>query len=141
MKKILLQSLILLITCFVPSPLLAQNGDKVIAYYFHTTLRCSSCHKIEQYTQGAIKEFFAKEIESGELEYKVINIEEKGNEHFVQDYQLYTKSVVLSLVKDGKEVKWKNLDKVWHCLRDKDKFYQYIKTKAQKFLDSLPEGS
>jgi acetone carboxylase gamma subunit len=54
---------------------------------------------------------------------------------------LYTKSVVLSLVKAGKEVKWKNLDKVWHLLRDKDKFYQYIKTKVQKFLDSLPEGS
>jgi hypothetical protein len=141
MKKILLQAFILLITCFLLSSLLAQDGDKVIAYYFHTTLRCSSCHKIEQYTQGAIKEYFAKEIESGELEYKVINIEKKGNEHFFQDYKLYTKSVVLSLVKAGKEVKWKNLDKVWHLLRDKDKFYQYIKTKVQKFLDSLPEGS
>jgi len=57
----------------------------------------------------------------------------------VQDYQLYTKSVVLSLVKDGKEVKFKNLDKVWQLLRNKDKFYKYIKEETTNFLDTLSE--
>jgi len=70
----------------------------------------------------------------------VINIEEKGNEHFAQDYQLYTKSVVLSFVKGGKEVKFKNLEQVWQLLRDKDKFYNYIKSETQSFLDDLKEG-
>jgi thiol-disulfide isomerase/thioredoxin len=137
MKKILLWGSILSIFCFMPVTSFAQSGDKVIAYYFHTTFRCPSCHKIEQYTEEAIKSNFAKEIESGELEYKVINIEEKGNEHFVQDYKLYTKSVVLSLVKDGKEAEFKNLEQVWQLLRNKDKFHQYIKGETQGFLDGL----
>lgn len=140
MKKILLCVLVLSIICFMPVTSFAQNGDKVIAYYFHTTFRCQSCHKIEQYTEEAIKSNFAKEIESGDLEYKVINIEEKGDEHFVQEYKLYTKSVVLSLIQDGKEAKFKNLEQVWQLLRNKDKFYQYIKNETQGFLDSLREG-
>lgn len=137
MKKILLGVFVLSFICSLPSSLFAQNGDKVIAYYFHTTFRCPSCHKIEQYTEEAIKNNFAEELKSGELEYKVINIEKKGNEHFVQDYKLYTKSVVLFLVKDGKETEFKNLEQVWQLLRNKDKFYQYIKSETQAFLDGL----
>lgn len=140
MKKILLGVFALSVICTLSSSLFAQNEDKVVVYYFHTTFRCPSCHKIEQYTEGGIKEYFAKEIESGDLEYKVVNIEEKGNEHFVQDYKLYTKSVVLSLIQDGKEAKFKNLEQVWQLLRNKDKFYQYIKNETQGFLDSLREG-
>ena len=117
-----------------------SDGSRVVAYYFHTTFRCPSCHKIEQYTEGAIKEYFAKEIESGDLVYEVTNIEDKGNEHFVQDYQLYTKSVVLSLVKDGKEVGFKNLENVWQLLRNRDKFYEYIKEETRIFLDELNKG-
>lgn len=139
MKKILLRIFALSVICSISSSLFAQSSDKVIAYYFHTSFRCPSCHKIEEYTEGAIKEYFAKEIRSGDLEYKVINIEQKGNEHFVQDYKLYTKSVVLSLIQDGKEVKFKNLEQVWQLLRNKDKFYQYIKKQTQGFLDSLRE--
>ena len=65
--------------------------------------------------------------------------EKKENKHFVNDYQLYTKSVVLSLVRDGKEMKFKNLEKVWQLLRNKDKFYKYIKEETQGFLDELSE--
>ncbi len=139
MKKLFAGIFVFAVFCFAVAPSFAQNEDKVVAYYFHTTFRCPSCHKIEQFTEGAIKEYFAKEIESRDLEYRVINIEEKGNEHFVQDYKLYTKSVVLSMVKDGKETQFKNLEQVWQLLRNKDKFYQYIKSETRGFLDSLRE--
>jgi hypothetical protein len=42
-------------------------------------------------------------LASGKLEFKVINVEDKGNEHYAVDYQLYTKALILSLVIDGKE--------------------------------------
>ncbi len=139
MKKIFIGIFVFAILCFISVPSFAQNENKVNAYYFHTTFRCPSCHKIEQYTEGAIKEYFAKELETGNLVYEVINIEEKDNEHFVQEYKLYTKSVVLSLIKDGQEIKFKNLEQVWQLLRNKDKFYQYIKNETQEFLDGLKE--
>ena len=130
-----------LITVFiVQSVSFAEENPKVVAYYFHTTFRCPSCRKIEKYTEGSIKDYFGKELKSGRLEYNVVNVEKKGNEHFVDDYQLYTKSVVLSLVKDGKEVKHKNLNKVWEYLGNKDTFYAYIKDEMKAFLGETGKG-
>ena len=118
----------------------SPSSNKVVVYYFHGNFRCSSCWAIERYTKEALNNNFKNQLDSGQLVIKVVNVEEKGNEHFVQDYQLYTKSVILSLVKDGKEVKFKNLDKVWQCLRNKNKFYEYIKEETQSFLDVLKAG-
>ncbi|MCK5581106.1 MAG: hypothetical protein KAJ18_07515 [Candidatus Omnitrophica bacterium] len=140
MKKFFAGIMVSVLLCSFGSISFAQSSPKVIAYYLHTIARCVSCHKIEQYTESALKEYFAKEIESGDLVYQVLNIEDKENEHFVQDYKLYTKSVVLSLVKNGKEVKFKNLEKVWHLLRNENGFHEYIKEETQSFLDSLEGG-
>jgi hypothetical protein len=112
------------------------SGPKVIAYYFHGDLRCSNCYKIEKYSKEAIGKYFAKELASGELEYKTINIDEKLNEHFVKDYKLYTKSLIISKIKDGKEVEYKNLEKVWNYLDNKEAFYNYVKEEIAKFLEA-----
>ena len=119
-----------------PSPqtaVKAQNS-KVIAYYFHGTFRCTTCRTIEQYSHDAIQTYFAKELGNGRLEFRPVNVEEPENKHFIQDYQLVTRSLVLSLVSDGKETKWKNLTDVWKLVRDKDKFFQYVKDEVEKFL-------
>jgi len=84
--------------------------NKVIAYYFHGSFRCPTCHKLEQYSKEAIGGNFKDEIAKGALEFKTINVEEKGNEHFVNDYQLYTRSLVISKIEDGKETQHKNLE-------------------------------
>ncbi|PJC47547.1 MAG: hypothetical protein CO035_06125 [Candidatus Omnitrophica bacterium CG_4_9_14_0_2_um_filter_42_8] len=112
-----------------------RKVDYVTAYYFHGYFRCSNCYKIEKYSKEAIDKYFAKELASGELEYEAINIDEKGNGHFAKDYKLYTKSLVLSRVKAGKEVKYKNLEKVWNYLGDKEAFYNYVKEEVTKFLE------
>ncbi len=114
-----------------------ENETKVIAYYFYTNYRCQSCYTIEKYTKESLEGNFEDELTSGELVFKPVNIEEKENEHFLGDYQLYTKSVVLSLVKDGEETKFKNLKKVWELLRNKDEFYKYIEEETKGFLDEI----
>lgn len=110
---------------------------KVIAYYFYTNYRCQSCYTIEKYTKEAIEGNFDDELASGVLVFKPVNVEEKENEHFLGDYQLYTKSVVLSLIKDGKEIKFKNLKKIWELLRNKDEFYKYIEEETKGFLNEI----
>ena len=64
----------------------------------------------------------------------MINTDENDNAHFVDDYKLYTKSLVLSLVKDGKEVKSNNLTKIWEYVRDKQKFYDYVSEEVNNYL-------
>lgn len=140
MKKLFLifQAAVVLCSSIIISSL-AQAGEDtkgthMIAYYFHGTMRCPTCHKLEQYSKETIETNFKDALASGKLEFKVVNVEDKGNEHFVNDYQLYTKSLVLSLVKDGKEIKWKNLDKIWEYVGDKQRFLDYAKSGVADFL-------
>ena len=79
----------------------APTGNAVTAYYFHGTFRCPTCHKLEAYAKESIESNFKDALASGKLTFKIVNVEGKGNEHYMNDYQLYTKSLVLSLTKDG----------------------------------------
>jgi hypothetical protein len=114
-----------------------KSANQVIAYYFHGNFRCPTCHKLEQYSKEAIESNFKDALASGKLKFKVVNVNERGNEHFVQDYQLYTKSLVISLVKNGKEGKSKNLAKIWEYVRDRQRFYDYVKDEVTAFLGEL----
>ena len=107
---------------------------KVTAYYFHGSFRCATCHKLEQYSKEVIETNFEDALDSGNLEFKVVNVEDKGNEHFVNDYQLYTKSLVISLLENNKEVKSKNLAKIWDYAGNKQKFFEYVTSEINKFL-------
>ncbi len=110
------------------------HPHRVVAYYFHTTYRCPSCRAIEAYSREAIERAFAAELKDGRLVWKVVNIEIKGNEHFVKDYQLYTKSLILVNEVRGQKPEWKNLEKVWQYLRDKEKFLQYVQDETRAYL-------
>jgi hypothetical protein len=89
---------------------------------------------MEKYSKEAIEENFKDMLSSGKLEFKAVNVEKRGNEHFVQDYQLYSKSLILSLVKDGKEVKSKNLTKIWEYVGNKQRFLDYVSEEVKNFL-------
>lgn len=111
-----------------------QETQTLMVYYFHTTARCYSCNMIENLTKDAVETGFPDDLEKGRIQFKAVNIESSGNEHFAEDYKLYTKSVVLSQRKDGKEAQWKNLDQVWTLLRDKEKFTNYITREVKAML-------
>ena len=103
-----------------------QQKIKTVVYYFHGNMRCSSCKKIEAYTKEAIQSGFADELENGRLELKVINIEAPGNDHYAEDFQLYSRSVVVERRSDNKQHQWKNLDQVWSLIRNKTAFMEYV---------------
>jgi hypothetical protein len=132
MKKIVI--MILLLVSMLPAFGQEVPESKVIAYYFHGDFRCFTCYRLEQYSKEAIEANFKDILSSGKLEFKAVNIDEKTNRHFVNDYQLYTKSLVLSLVKDGKEVKSKNLTKIWEYAGNKQKFFEYVTSEVREFL-------
>lgn len=106
----------------------------VIAYYFHGNFRCATCRRIEAYARETVESGFGDALKNGKLVWRVVNVEDPGNGHFVQDYQLRTRSVVLVLMKDGKQENWQNLDRVWELVRDKEAFVGYVK---QELRDQL----
>jgi len=114
-----------------------ETSGKFVAYYFHGNFRCNTCRKIEQYSRESVELYFSEQLKAGDLTFKVINTDEPENKHFVEDYQLYTRSLIIAEFKDGKQVKWKNLAKVWDYLNDKEKFYEYVKSEIQNYLAQL----
>jgi len=107
---------------------------KVIVYYFYGTRRCVSCKKIEAYAKEAIENGFADQLKSGLLEWRMINTDKSENEHYVENYQLYTKSVVIADMKNGQQVAWKNLDKIWQLLNNKEYFIEYVQFEINQYL-------
>ena len=109
---------------------------KIIAYYFHGIYRCPSCKTIEKWSLDAIKNSFQEELKNGRLVWKALNIEDVQHRHFVKDYSLYTKSLIISEMNGEKEIRWKNLDKVWQLLRNQEKFFSYVAGEVKKYLEN-----
>ena len=116
------------------TPVDGEADGKVVAYYFHGNARCSTCRKIEAYSEEAISSGFESKLVEGRLEWRAVNVDESENKHFVQDFQLVTKSVVLVEYNDGEVVRWENLKDVWQLVRNKDRFVDYVQTETRKFL-------
>ena len=104
----------------------ARQDDQLIVYYFHGDKRCPTCHKLENYAKEVLDTYFADEIASKRIVWKIVNVDKTENSHFIRDYKLVTKSIVLSEVANGKEVWWKNLDQIWQKVSDKDGYQKYI---------------
>jgi hypothetical protein len=98
-------------------------------------MRCSTCRKLESYTKQALDIYFAKELADGQILWQVVNVDKKENSHYVEDYKLITRSVVLSQVTDGKETRWRNLDQIWKKVRDKKDYMLYIKDSISNFRE------
>ena len=140
MKKLIITFLVAVAVISISSSVVAledKPAAKIIAYYFHGSFRCYTCTNMEKYSRETIEMNFKDALQTGKIEFKAINVQERGNEHFVDDYQLYTKSLILSLVKDGKEVKSKNLDKIWQLARNKQKFIDYVTNEINSYLKDM----
>lgn len=107
------------------------------AYYFHGNFRCGACSRIQEFSEKSIQKYFEDQLKDGTLVYKAVNIDEPENRHFIKDYQLYTRSLVIAADKNGKEVKWKNLDRVWQLVRNETRFGEYVKTEIEQLYKEL----
>lgn len=114
-----------------PSPVAANPA---VVYYFHGTSRCQTCRTIEAYAQEAVSGAFSADLAERRLEWKVVNVDEPANEHFVDDFKLYTRSLVVVDAKDPK--RFKILDRVWQLTQDKAAFRKYVEDEIRAFRRS-----
>ncbi len=110
------------------------SAEKTVVYYFHGNRRCSTCRGIEAHTREVVESDFGELLRSGRMEFKSVNLDRSENEHFVKDFQLVSRTVVLAREANGKILQWKNLDQVWLLAHQTDKFKAYIKGELEKFL-------
>ncbi len=110
------------------------NDHRIIVYYFHGKFRCHTCKRIEKLTKETVSESFANGIKTGRVKIKVINVDKKENSHFNKDYQLFTRSLIVSDIVKGKEKQWKNLLKIWELILDEEAFKEYIRSEIKEYL-------
>lgn len=111
------------------------ENRQIVVYYFHGNARCPTCYKLENYAKSVVETDFTDAIKTGTLEWKTINVEDRGNEHYSEDYKLYTKSVIISIRQGDKETSWKNLDQIWQLVREEQKYREYIRSEVKACLD------
>ncbi len=107
---------------------------KLIAYYFHRTMRCPACLSIEEQAREAIEASYPDELASGRLEWRAVNVEEPGNEHFESDFGLASSALVLVVMRGDEVEKWASLDRVWELVDDPWGFQEYVWSEVAGYL-------
>jgi len=114
-------------------------ADKVTVHYFHRTARCDNCLKFEAYADQALRDSFPEELADGTLEWRVVNLDDTTSAHLVEDYDLFEISLIVSRVRGGQEVQWRNLDAIWTLVGDRDAFLEYVAVEVGEELKKLDE--
>ena len=112
-----------------------DDGTKIIAYYFHGNARCKTCLMIELYALEALEAGFPEALESGEIEFLSVNLEITENEHFIDDFQLAARTVVLERIVDGERKDYLNLHRVWELVKDREAYVTYVQDETEKFMN------
>lgn len=109
--------------------------NTAVVYYFYTDTRCTSCTTIEAYTREAVEDKLAAGYKGWRVEFRGVNIDEKHNDHFIRDYWLSSKAVIVQKFSGDKALNWAKLDRVWTLIGDKEAFMSYVVSETYKLLD------
>ena len=118
----------------VVKPDSSTSADVFIASYFHGDVRCPTCIKLESYSGEALQTGFEKELKDSGLIWQTVNWDRDENKHYVDDYKLFTKALILSRVRNGKQVAWVNLDSIWTLVGDKEHYIKYVQDQTRAFI-------
>lgn len=110
----------------------------VVAYYFHRTQRCKTCLRMEAYAEDALRGGLVDSFESGELDWRAVNVEEPQHEHFVKEYDLYASALVMVEMEGDGVGRFKNLERIWDLVGDESKFKAYVRDEALAYLEDAP---
>lgn len=120
-----------------PAAAVYSQAPHLAVYYFDQGKDCETCVQIPAYTQAVLQRRFERELATGRISWHAIDTDDPAKEHYLNDYQLYAKSIVLSLQKDGAQLKWKNLDRVWELVYDRVAFERYVEEEMAAALEAL----
>jgi hypothetical protein len=112
----------------------AATSADTLVYYFHATTRCATCRTIEAYARETVTSAFATDLQARRLVWQPVDVQEPANQHFIRDFRLYTRSVVVVDAKDPK--RFKVLDRVWELVHDKAAFQRYVEQEIRAFRRS-----
>ncbi len=112
----------------------ARDSASVVVTYYHSTLRCYGCLTIEKFTDASMRYLFEKELREGKIVWRVVDFEKEKGGVSAGRYAIENQALIVSQYRNGKEVRWKRLGKVWDLLGDYGKFQEYISESVREYL-------
>lgn len=103
--------------------------DKIEIYYFHFTRRCITCNAVESVTKETIQEYFSKEMKSGKITFKSINLDEDAGKVFAKKLNVSGQSL-LFVAKD-ETINLTN-DAFMYAKNQPDKLKEKVKASIKK---------
>ncbi len=116
-----------------PAP--ATPITELIVYYMDMGKDCTTCQNLESYTREVLETHFKSELARGRVEWRRVDVDLSANGHFVDEFRLYTKAVVLVRFAGGRQVDFVSLSRIWELVYDKDAYMDYIRKEIQASLD------
>jgi hypothetical protein len=117
------------------TPGASPRSERIVAYYFHKNERSPTCANIEAYAREAVEAGFPEQLNDGRLEWRVVDYEETGNEHFAADYKLAAPCMVLARMRGGASVEWRSLPEVRELVEGRPALARVVQRNVQEFLD------
>ncbi|MGA2259085.1 MAG: nitrophenyl compound nitroreductase subunit ArsF family protein [Thermoguttaceae bacterium] len=112
--------------------------DALVVYYFRANVRCPACRTLEACSREVVSERFAAAAADGRIQWRAIDFQKTGNEHFTTDYQLLTGGVVLVGFRDGRPNRWKALTEEWNMTGDRTALARHLEEAIVAFQKEGP---
>lgn len=111
--------------------------NTIEVFDFHTTNRCITCKAIEANTKYTLETYFAKELKSGKITFKIINIDEKENEKLAEKFQAAGTSLFLNVVGEKKEKQIDLTNFAFTYGKKQQEFSEKLKVTIEKELTKI----
>ena len=98
----------------------------------------AACRTLEACSHDVVDHRFSAEAADGRVEWRAIDYQSPGNEHWLADYQLLTGGIVLVQFRDGRPNRWKALTETWNMTGDLRALAQHIEKAILAFRKEGP---
>jgi thiol-disulfide isomerase/thioredoxin len=131
----LLASLAVAVLASLAQPAFAADApsDRVVAMYFHRTVRCPTCQKMGSYTEEAMKTGFAQQIKDGTVQFHFVNFQDENNSALTKGYKVSGPTLIVAKIAGNKVAEYKNLTEMWTKVRDKQAFLDYVQSNVKDY--------
>jgi hypothetical protein len=111
-----------------------KPADRVLAMYFHRTECCPTCRKMGNYSEEAVKQGFAEQIETGTVAFYFIDFQDPKNAKLTRGYGVDGPALIVAKIQGKKVVEYEDLDEIWTKATDKPAFLKYVQKNVAEYL-------
>ncbi len=108
-----------------------NNSDKIEAYYFHFTARCTTCRTVEAKAKEDLESLYPDQVKQGLITFQSLNLEEAPNKTLAD--KLGVSGQALLLVKGDQKINLTN-EGFMYAVSKPEKFKEIIKEKVDGLL-------